>query len=194
MLERRSGTGEPVSPLTEKNNRSGGKKPVIVYILVLFAVAFLLMIWSLFSHQRSNTEAIGRLQGSVSAMQEVQELQDRVIQLQKELAEVKEQLKQEQEAAETTAAAAQDEAGALLTERDSLEAQVAALTALYRLQQLYAARDLESCEAEISALGSGSLLDSLDAVSREWDWDVTPPSERYLELKEAVRALEDQAP
>ena len=194
MLERRSGTGEPVSPLTEKNNRSGGKKPVIVYILVLFAVAFLLMIWSLISHQRSNTEAIGRLQGSVSAMQEVQELQDRVIQLQEELAEVKEQLEQEQEAAETAAAAARDGAGALLTERDSLEAQVAALTALYRLQQLYAARDLESCEAEISALGSGSLLDSLDAVSRERDWSVTPPSERYLELKEAVRALEDQAP
>ena len=195
-LERRSDTGEPLSPAPEENPSSGpdGKKPVIVYILVLFTAAFLLMIWSLFSHQRSNTEAIGRLQGSVSAMQEVQELQDRVIQLQEELAEVKEQLEQEQEAAETAAAAARDEAGALLTERDSLEAQVAALTALYRLQQLYAARDLESCEAEISALGSGSLLDSLDAVSRKWDWDVTPPSERYLELKEAVSALEDRAP
>lgn len=195
-LERRSDTGEPLSPAPEENPSSGpdGKKPVIVYILVLFTVAFLLMIWSLFSHQRSNTEAIGRLQGSVSAMQEVQELQDRVIQLQEELAEVKEQLEQEQEAAETAAAAARDGAGALLTERDSLEAQVAALTALYRLQQLYAARDLESCEAEISALGSGSLLDSLDAVSRKWDWDVTPPSERYLELKEAVSALEDRAP
>ena len=194
MLERRSDTGEPVSPPPEKNTGSGGKKPVIVYILVLFAVAFLLMIWSLISHQRSNTVAIGRLQGSVSAMQEVQELQEQVIQLQKELAEVKEQLEQEQEAAETAAAAARDEAGALLAERDSLEAQVAALTALYRLQQLYAARDLESCEAEIGALGSGSLLDSLDAVSREREWSVTPPSERYLELKEAVRALEDRAP
>ena len=194
MLERHSDTGEPVSPPPEKNTGSGGKKPVIVYILVLFAVAFLLMIWSLISHQRSNTEAIGRLQGSVSAMQEVQELQEQVIQLQKELAEVKEQLELEQEDAETAAAAARDEAGALLTERDSLEAQVAALTALYRLQQLYAARDLESCEAEIGALDSGSLLDSLDAVSREREWSVTPPSERYLELKEAVRALEDRAP
>ena len=191
MLERHSDTGEPVSPPPEKNTGSGGKKPVIVYILVLFAVAFLLMIWSLISHQRSNTEAIGRLQGSVSAMQEVQELQEQVIQLQKELAEVKEQLELEHE---TAAAAARDEAGALLTERDSLEAQVAALTALYRLQQLYAARDLESCEAEIGALDSGALLDSLDAVSREREWSVTPPSERYLELKEAVRALEDRAP
>lgn len=170
--------------------QSGGKKPVIVYIFVLFIVAFLLMIWSLFSHQRSNTEALGQLQTSVSAMQEVQALQEQVIQLQKELAETKEQLKQEQEAAET-AAAAQAEAGALLTERDSLEAQVTALTALYRLQQLYAARDLEACETQISELESGALLDSLDVVSREGEWTVTPPSERYLELKEAVRALED---
>lgn len=173
--------------------QSGGKKPVIVYIFVLFIVAFLLMIWSLFSHQRSNTEALGQLQTSVSAMQEVQALQEQVIQLQKELAETKEQLKQEQEAAET-AAAAQAEAGALLTERDSLEAQVTALTALYRLQQLYAARDLEACETQISELGSGALLDSLDVVSREGEWTVTPPSERYLELKEAVEALKDRAP
>ena len=190
-LERKD---ETTSKTEEKCAASGGKKPVIVYILVLFLVAFSLMVLSLLVHQRSNAEAMGQLQSSVSAMQEVQELQNRVIQLQEELAEVKEQLEQEQEAAETAAAAARDETGALLTERDSLEAQVAALTALYRLQQLYAARDLESCEAEISALGSGSLLDSLDAVSRERDWDVTPPSERYLELKEAVRALEDQAP
>ena len=190
-LERKD---ETASAPEEKCAASGGKKPVIVYILVLFLVAFSLMALSLLVHQRSNAEAMGQLQSSVSAMQEVQELQNRVIQLQEELAEVKEQLEQEQEAAETAAAAARDETGALLTERDSLEAQVAALTALYRLQQLYAARDLESCEAEIGALGSGSLLDSLDAVSRERDWDVTPPSERYLELKEAVRALEDQAP
>lgn len=173
--------------------QSGGKKPVIVYIFVLFIVAFLLMIWSLFSHQRSNTEALGQLQTSVSAMQEVQALQEQVIQLQQELAETKEQLEQEQEAAET-AAAAQAEAGALLTERDSLEAQVTALTALYRLQQLYAARDLEACETQISELESGALLDSLDVVSQEGEWTVTPPSERYLELKEAVRALEDRTP
>lgn len=174
----------------EPSKQSGGKKPVIVYIFVLFAVAFLLMIWSLFSHQRSNTEALGRLQTSVSTMQEVQSLQEQVIRLQEELAEVKEQLEQEQEAAETAAAAAREESGALLTERDSLERQTAALAALYRLQQLYAARDLEACRAQISELESGALLDGLDALSRERDWNVTPPSERYLELKEAVEALE----
>ena len=188
-LERRGDMGVPSSGKGSSPD-SGGKKPVIVYIFVLFIVAFLLMALSLLVHQRSNAEALGQLQGSATAMQEVQDLQEQVLQLQKELAEVREQLEQEQEAVETEKAAS----GALLTERDSLEAQVTALTALYQLQQYYAARDLEACEAQISELESGALLDSLDAVSRERDWSVTPPSERYQELKEAVRALEGRMP
>ena len=164
-LEKRGGDGETPVP----QEPSSGKKPVVVYIMILFIVAFLLMALSFLMHQRSNSEVLGELQHSVSAMQEVQALQEQVIQLQKELAETKEQLEQEQEAAETAAAAAQAEAGALLTERDSLEAQV-------------------------SELGSGALLDSLDVVSQEGEWTVTPPSERYLELKEAVEALKDRAP
>ena len=49
-----------------------GKKPVIVYILILFLAAFLLMFLSMLSHQRSNAEALGQLQNSVSAIQEIQ--------------------------------------------------------------------------------------------------------------------------
>lgn len=187
-LKRRDSASAPEE--REASKQSGGRKPVIVYIFVLFAVAFLLMIWSLFSHQRSNTEALGELQTSVSTMQEVQGLQEQVIQLQQDLAEAQKALdKAREEAAETAAAD-----GALLTERDSLERQLTALTALYRLQQLYAARDLEACRAQISELESGALLDSLDALSREKNWNVTPPSERYLELKEAVEVLEDGTP
>ena len=188
-LERRDGES-PISSSEEK----GGKKPVLVYILVLFIAAFVLMVMSLLMHQRSNTEALGRLQTSVSAMGEVQALQEQIIQLQKELADTKEQLEQAQEDAEAAETTAQEESDALLVERDSLEARVNALAALYRLQQRYAARDLEACEAEISVLEAGALLDSLDALSREGAWSVTPPSERYQELKEAVRALEEHAP
>ena len=64
---------EPEEDLTPK-----GKKPVVVYIMVLFIAAFLLMAWSFASHQRSNTEAIGELQSSVTAMRGVQ---DRVVNL-----------------------------------------------------------------------------------------------------------------
>ena len=75
------------TPATPAGGGAGGNKSVVVYIMVLFIAAFLLMAWSFASHQRSNTEALGRLQSSVTAMREVQDLQDQVIALQKELAE-----------------------------------------------------------------------------------------------------------
>ena len=61
--------GGPVEP--EGTTAPRGKKPVVLYIMILFIAAFLLMAWSFASHQKSNTEAIGRLQSSVTAMQGV---------------------------------------------------------------------------------------------------------------------------
>lgn len=92
-LEKRSG-GEPAGPPAENADKE--KKPVVIYIMILFIAAFLLMTWSFLSHQRSNTEALGRLQSSVTAMQEVQDLQDRVIALQEELAEARKESEETQ--------------------------------------------------------------------------------------------------
>ncbi|MEG1657864.1 MAG: hypothetical protein RR288_02285, partial [Oscillibacter sp.] len=69
-----------------------GKKPVIVYIMILFIAAFLLMALSFAMHQRSNTEALGELQTSVSALREVQATQDKNILLQEELGDAQKEL------------------------------------------------------------------------------------------------------
>ena len=184
-LERKD---ETASAPEEKCAASGGKKPVIVYILVLFLVAFSLMALSLLVHQRSNAEAMGRLQSSVSAMQEVQELQNRVIQLQEELAETQKSLAsaQEEEAAQAELAAEAQEASDLLSHR------VDALYDLYALQQQYLLRDFEGCRETIQAMEDGGMVEFLSDGGGAAD--VTSPALRYLELKEAVRALEDQAP
>ena len=86
-LEKRSSGEAEETPLPQEESHS--KKPVVVYIMILFIVAFLLMALSFLMHQRSNTEALGKLQSSVSAMQEVQAAQDKVIQLQEELDDAK---------------------------------------------------------------------------------------------------------
>lgn len=113
-LEKRSGGGaEPVEENVDK-----GKKPVVIYIMILFIAAFLLMAWSFASHQRSNTEALGRLQSSVTAMQEVQDLQDRVIGLQKELAETQRELTEARDALKELAQTQKELAEA----REALEA------------------------------------------------------------------------
>ena len=51
-LEKRSSGEAEEQPIQEQPS---GKKPVVVYIMILFIVAFLLMALSFFMHQRSNT-------------------------------------------------------------------------------------------------------------------------------------------
>lgn len=183
-LERRDSAAAPAPEGKEAPPRSDGKKPVIVYIFVLFAVAFLLMIWSLFSHQRSNAEALGQLQTSVSAMQEVQGLQEQVIQLQGELNETEKALadaREETSSQKELVKEAQESSELLIRKCD-------ALYYLYALQQQYLLQDLEGCRQTIRAMEDGGLAGHLsdggDAV------DVTSPALRYKELKEAVEAAE----
>ena len=85
-FEKRADGGE-VTPASSETPETG-KKPVIIYILILFLAAFLLMFLSMLSHQRSNTEALGQLQNSVSAIQEIQATQEQIIELQKRLDEI----------------------------------------------------------------------------------------------------------
>lgn len=177
-LEKRS-EGGPVEPVDDHTPK--GKKPVVVYIMILFIAAFLLMAWSFFSHQRSNTEALGKLQSSVTAMREVQDLQDQLIALQKELSE-----------AEKRAEALEEESSSKQQAIEELEMQSEAMQRLYTLQQQYSAGDYKACRQTINAFedtGYASHLPRLDNGS------VTRPEDRYQQLKEAVEAREaEEAP
>ncbi len=86
--KRSSGQPETSTPQEQPQ----GKKPVVIYIALLFMAAFLLMALSLFMHQRSNAEALGQLQSSLSDMQEVQAAQDQIISLQQQLSQLDDQL------------------------------------------------------------------------------------------------------
>lgn len=179
-LEKRSagGSAEPMEDAAPK-----GKKPVVVYIMVLFIAAFLLMAWSLFSHQRSNTEALGRLQSSVSAIQEVQELQDQVIALQKELAEAKKKIEE-----------LEDKAAHQQSVQEARDRQLEAMSLLYSLQQRYSARDYAACQEIIDRMEKNQLASDLDG-NRPTPDSVTPPAERYQQFKEAVeKAEKEEAP
>lgn len=166
-LEKR-GDGEMPAP----QEPSSGKKPVVVYIMILFIVAFLLMALSFLMHQRSNSEVLGELQHSVSAMQEVQAVQDKVIELQEELADAQDEItdlndqlaEQEQTAADT-------------------QKTTDAMLALYTLQQQYSAGDYDACLDTMQHMEDQGLVDLLPSDA---DSGVTAPSQRYQQLKEAV--------
>ena len=86
-FEKRSGDEAETPSSAPEETPSTGKKPVVIYIMILFIVAFLLMALSFLMHQRSNSEVIGELQDSVTAMQEVQATQDALLDLQNQLDE-----------------------------------------------------------------------------------------------------------
>ena len=90
-LEKRSSGSDVTPDLPEEK----GKHPVVVYIVVLFVAAFLLMAMSLVMQHRSN-QAMGRLEDSVSALQETQRVQDENLRLQKEIQDLTEELAQTQ--------------------------------------------------------------------------------------------------
>lgn len=131
-FEKRADGGE-VTPASSETPETG-KKPVIIYILILFLAAFLLMFLSMLSHQRSNTEALGQLQNSVSAIQEIQATQEQIIELQKRLDET-----------EAERDEAKEELKVISDSISDLEKTSQALMALYNLQQEYLTGNLDGC-------------------------------------------------
>lgn len=178
-LEKRS-QGGPVEP--EEDLTPKGKKPVVLYIMILFIAAFLLMAWSFASHQRSNTEAIGRLQSSVTAMQGVQ---DTMLTLQDELEEAQDEIEE-----------LEREASLRDSELEAYNRQYQALANLYSLERLYRQENLEGCRKVIDAMEEEDLAvclsDNLPLSERELGLTISV-WERYQQLKEAVEAREAEA-
>ena len=173
-LEKRS-EGGPVQPPEDSTPK--GKKPVVIYIMILFIAAFLLMAWSFFSHQRSNTEAIGKLQSSVTAMQGVQ---DRVIGLQEELDEAQEKIQD-----------LEREINLREMEKEAYDRQYQALGKLYSLERLYRQENLESCRKIIESMEAEDLVTCLSDNLPHSDYElglIVSGRERYQQLKEAVEA------
>ena len=178
-LEKRSQGGpmEPEEDLTPK-----GKKPVVVYIMVLFIAAFLLMAWSFASHQRSNTEAIGELQSSVTAMRGVQ---DRVVNLEKQLGAAQNKIQDLERQAQLRE-----------YELEASSRHSRALEGLYALERLYRQESLENCRSVIDMMEQEDLVSCLsDQLSdSEQSLGLTVSAqERYQQLKEAVETREAEA-
>ena len=178
-LTKRS-SGGPVEP--EEDLTPKGKKPVVVYIMVLFIAAFLLMAWSFASHQRSNTEAIGQLQSSVTAMQGVQ---DRVISLQEELEEARKQIDN-----------LEREVSLREYELEASKRQHMAVSRLNTLERLYRQENLEGCRKVLDSMEEDDLVvglnDTLTDFERELGLTVSG-RDRYQQLREAVEARETGA-
>lgn len=178
--ERRKDEQECIIPSNEDKRC---RKPVIIYIMILFIAAFLLMALSFLMHQRSNSEALGALQSSVSTIQEVQASQEKIIQLQEELATTEDQL----DALET---AHQVELQKMQNLLDNQKTACDAMTNLYLLEQAYHSNDYEACQAIIQGMEETHQVDAL-TIDNSSENLIFPsfynsPRLRFDQLKEAV--------
>ena len=174
----------------KKTDKSSANKPVVVYIMILFIAAFLLMALSFLMHQRSNTEALGQLQNSMTAMQEVQATQEKNIELQEQLSQLQDELGK-------TTAAYDGQLNALLNDLDQKQLALDAMTNLYLLQHTYSAGEYESCMEIIEFMEAHQQVDALliegaaegtpsEGVILPSFWN--SPVDRFYQLKDATQA------
>ena len=166
------------SPAADAPKQPAGK-PVIVYIMIMFIAAFLLMALSMLMHQRTTSEGIGELQHSFSAMADMQAHQEKVIQLQEELSGA---AKEKAELESSIAALEED----MVAE----ELNTKAMMQLYILQLQFQNGDYADCRNTIQTMEALELTQLLPAQK---EYTVPSPAETYETIKTALENMEDQA-
>lgn len=171
-------------PQAEKN------KPVVVYIMILFIAAFLLMALSFLMHQRSNTEALGQLQNSVTAMQEVQATQEKNIELQDQLSKAENEL-------EKTITAYDGQLKALAGDLEQKQLELDAMMNLHLLQQTFNAGNYESCQEIIRFMEANQQVSALEhaaaAPEESPEGTILSPLDLFYQLKDAATVPPAQA-
>ena len=165
-------------------------KPVVVYIVILFIAAFLLMALSSLMHQRDNSQALDELQSSVSAIQQIQDSQVMIIDLQEELAQTKKDL-------DTLETQHKSELDTAQQQIDQQKQKLDAMTNLYFLEHAFQVEDYDSCQRIIQAMETNGQVDALlvegAAEGSPSEGLVFPsfwnqPRHRFDHIKEAVEA------
>lgn len=179
MTEQTQGQPSPTPPTDDGAKPGGGNKPVVVYIMVLFIVAFLLMALSFLMHQRSNSEVMGELRSSVSAMQELQASQERIDQLEQELEEAQAAADAFQDANETSRNQASHA-------EHLLEETQAALDWFWQLNEAFVRGDLEQCRTLLETMNVNREAPLSDYLPQD-----SAAAERYREILRVLDALDD---
>lgn len=161
-----------VSETPEIHSDPRRQKPVIIYILVLFVVAFMLMALSLLMNQRSHEEALGELTDSITAMREAQSDQNRMNQLQEDLDKAKEMLTEFENAAETA------RTQAFQTDY-ALERTQEAMDWFWQLDEAYVLNDTQRCAEILAEMNQNSESPMQDYLSGK-------AADRYTEILAAL--------
>lgn len=157
---------------------------VVGYLLILFVVAFVLLLWAYFQQQRINSEATDALKDSASAVQSIQALIENNEELTQEVKDLTDQL-------DRTKDDLTDTKERLTTTADQLEETQKALIAMDWLREieiLYNIQYYRACRSMITEFENSGLPDylphaSLHSYNGEQN---TTPAQTYADIKDAL--------
>lgn len=161
----------------QEDSAGGGKKPVIIYIFILFIVAFSLMALSLLMHQRNNAEAIGQLKESIAAMKDAQLAEMRAEELESQLEDAKAAYAQAILQAEAANDAQNNTAHILERTQEAMEW-------FWQLDEAYLRGDTDMCRDILAVMNQNDAAPMHDYFPENGKTE-----ERYQEI---VKALKEQ--
>lgn len=150
---------EAAQETAQAEQTAGRKKPVLLYLVILFAIALFLILFSFLVQNRVNAMEMQEMQAEVDAARELQ-------------------VKYEQSQAENASLRAQlEEANALAAEESRVRQ---ALELVWQLERYYVSGDNEACRAVLEQLRSDDLYLALPTESEgEGESDFESPRAAY---------------
>lgn len=159
-----------------KNNA----RSVLIYLVVLFAAAVILLLFAYLMQQRTNEQDIDGLKQSVSAMQNAQELYEENAALKEQL----EQLEKQAEAAQSELDRLQIESQSLQQQADSLKRTAQAMDWFWQINEAYVRGRNSLARQLIEQMGSD--LPQYLPMESITDNGRFSPYDRYQEIYDAL--------
>lgn len=164
-----------------RNQQKRRQRSVFQYITILFAAAFVLLLFTFVMERRQheilqqeNQEQIDNLQQSVSAVQSLDNLYKENEALKEQVAQLEQQLQQ-------AAQDRQSEKTTLLQQVEAKEKSLQAMDWFWQIDEAYAKGRYSLCRSLIQNLQSAGLAEHLPKESAT-DNDRFSPYERYQEI------------
>ncbi|MCI8423865.1 MAG: hypothetical protein HFF50_10140 [Lawsonibacter sp.] len=173
----------PASPPPKRPTRS--PRSVFQYIAILFAAAFVLLLFTLLVEKRQNERLQqvnqDQLQQNNSAVQTLQGLMDENEELKVDVGHLQAQI----DALEKKDAETRQENSGLQIQLNIAEAQVQAMTWFWQLNDAYVRGNFKQCRALIESMEAAELTGRLPTENTGSE-DYLSPADRYAEIYDRV--------
>ena len=157
------------APAPQKNSNAA----VMRYLVILFAVAFVLIIFSFVMHQRSNAEVMSQLQSQVDTIERLQKVEG------------------DYETLKEQSTGLQASVNSLTEQYNAADKENSALTLLWKLEKLYDSKQYDECKGVIADLQTDDLYAALpddntdvDAAAGEHTYET--PLAAYKRITDTV--------